>query len=166
LKTSELVVHLKGVFQRRGLRSSEKRLHGGWVSRCVVHLLFGADVFLARDLLDTILDNVHVVNLLVVDDVLGNLVGSDGLVKHGGMVNQTLCEDRLVSLVVDVQLKVIIHDVLLTAHDLFDRHGPTRLDGERSDVLVQHVRVVRVGGAGGLHRLVAITHGRLDVSFR
>lgn len=47
----------------------------------MVYLLLSADILFPRNLLDSILDNVHVVYLLVMDNILCDLVGSDGLVK-------------------------------------------------------------------------------------
>lgn len=127
----------------------------------MINLLLCADVLLTRNLFNTILDNVHVVNLLVVNNILGNLVSSDGLVEYRGMVDQTLGEDSLVRLVIDVQLEVIIHDVLFTAHYLPDGHNFACLDSERSNVAVQHVDSVGIGCAGGFHCLVTVPQGRL-----
>jgi len=129
----------------------------------VVHLLFCANVLLARDLLETVLDNVHVVNLLVVYNIASNLVGSDGFVQNRGVMNHTLGKDGFVAFVVHMHLKVVLYNMLFTTHDALGGHGLGRLLGHRSNVLVQHVDGVGIGGASRLHRLVFIPHGRLRV---
>lgn len=77
-------------------------------------------------------------------------------------MNQAFGEHSFIGFVVNVHLKVIIYDMFLTTHDVFNRHDLTRLNSQRSDILVQHVYIVGVGGASGLHCLVTIAHGWLD----